>query len=325
MAISLRKSASQTFQGVVAVKSVPAAGSRRGNADGVRAAAEALFQMMDVLQHGEDFVAPVVDAEERADADVVDAGLHGAVHDGGAPVVVGLAAAGMDPSVGGAVVRLLEALVGADAAGLQLAEVLDRERRDVDVDAANLAVAAARGVDGLDGLVDVVEAVGVGIGLAGDHEDALVALLDDDLDLGGDLFLGEGDAVQLAVAGAVGAVFALVGAAVADVERGEHDQAGAVDLLLDGARGGKELFGQLRVLESDEGCDLVEGEALHLAGLGEDGADAGGFGLRGVAEAIEDCLVVDVGGLFGDCCHRSSSARLDGAAPPAIAAGQPRG
>ena len=65
-------------------------GLQAGNADGVRAAAEALLQMMDVLQHGQHLEAPVVDAEERADAHVVDAGLHGAVHHGGAPVVVGL-------------------------------------------------------------------------------------------------------------------------------------------------------------------------------------------------------------------------------------------
>ena len=65
---------------------------------------------------GEDLEAPVEEAEEHADADVVDAGLHGAVHGGDAPVVVPLLAADVHARVGLAVVGLLEELVGADAA-----------------------------------------------------------------------------------------------------------------------------------------------------------------------------------------------------------------
>ena len=68
------------------------------HADRVRAHAEGLLEVPDVLQDGEHLEAPVEQAEQHADADVVDAALHGAVHGGHAPVVVALAAAQVDPA-----------------------------------------------------------------------------------------------------------------------------------------------------------------------------------------------------------------------------------
>ena len=116
MATILRKSTSLTGCGGW-LGHVGAAGRLEArHADGVRADAVGALELADVLQHGEDLEAPVEEAEEHADADVVDAGLHGAVHAGDAPVVVLLLAAHVHGVVGLAVVGLLEELVGADAA-----------------------------------------------------------------------------------------------------------------------------------------------------------------------------------------------------------------
>ena len=72
-------------------------------------------QMRDVLHQAEEFEAPVVQTEQHAHADIVDAGLHGAVERGGAPIVVALLAGAMHGGIGRAVVGFLEELVGADA------------------------------------------------------------------------------------------------------------------------------------------------------------------------------------------------------------------
>ena len=66
------------------------------HADRVRADAEPRFQVANVLQQGQQLEPPVVEAEQHADANVVDAGLHGAVERRDAPVVVALRAAGVD-------------------------------------------------------------------------------------------------------------------------------------------------------------------------------------------------------------------------------------
>ena len=125
MATILRKSRSSTGCGGWQAMSEPMAGSRRGTLMVCGPTPKVCLEVADVLQHGEDLEAPVEQAEQHADADVVDAGLHGAVHGGDAPVVVLLAAAEVDLAVGLAVVGLLEELVGADAGRLELAELVD--------------------------------------------------------------------------------------------------------------------------------------------------------------------------------------------------------
>ena len=81
--------------------------------------AEKVFQMGDVLHQGQDFEPPIGQAEQDADADVVDPRLHGPVHDGNPPVEIGLLSAQMDLRVHLAVIGLLETLIGADAGFLQ--------------------------------------------------------------------------------------------------------------------------------------------------------------------------------------------------------------
>jgi hypothetical protein len=57
----------------------PTAGSMRGTLMVCGTDAEFRLQMPDVLEHGEHFELPVVKPEQHADADVVNARLHGAV------------------------------------------------------------------------------------------------------------------------------------------------------------------------------------------------------------------------------------------------------
>ena len=92
-------------------------------------------------------------------------------------------------------------------------------------------------------------------------------------DLLADLVLGEGTALDLLVAGPEGAVQALVGAQVGDVERSEHDQPAAVDLLLDLAGRGEQLAEQVGVAHLSEGRHLLLVQPLQLERLGDDVAD----------------------------------------------------
>src|SRR5664280_1935548 len=107
--------------------------------DRVRPDAEPALEVADVLHERERLEAPVEQAEEDADADVVDPGFHRAVGGVDAPVEIALPARDVNPRVRVAVVGLLENLVGADLPRLQELELLGGERRDVDVDPPDLA------------------------------------------------------------------------------------------------------------------------------------------------------------------------------------------
>ena len=136
-------------------------------------------------------------------------------------------------------VGLLEDLVGADAGLFHQPVALHVERRAVDVDAADLA-AVLGGVDDLHRVGDGLGAV-VGVLAVVDHQ-ALVALADEGVHLGPQLVVGEGAADDLVVVVPEAAVRAGVDALVADVERGEEDDAVAVDVLLELARRGEHLL-----------------------------------------------------------------------------------
>ena len=112
-----------------------------------------------------------------------------------------------------------------------------------------------------DAVEDVLEAAVLGVRLAGHEQDALVALVDQQLDLVADLRLRERAALELLVAHAEGAVEAVVVAQVADVERREEHEALAVDGLLALARRREQLGQQLRVAHRREDRDLVHRRA----------------------------------------------------------------
>jgi hypothetical protein len=194
---------------------------------------------------------------------------------------------------------------------LELLELADGEGGEVDVDAADFAAAALDLVNGVDGLEYIVEALGPGIGLPGDQENALMAHFDEDFGLLGDFGLGEDAAFELGVGGAEGAVGALVLAEVRDVERGEQHEAVAIDLLLDETRGGEDLFQQVGFASFHEHGDLRGIEAVEEAGFGQDLADAGRTGPAGFGEGFLDFGLVNERGLFiarfaGSNCHTLS-------------------
>jgi hypothetical protein len=142
----------------------------------VRASAVFGFQVGGVRKEAQGFVAVIGEAEEGADADVVEPCAKSAVLREQAMVVVALRATDVHALEGGAVVGLLEEGVGADFVGrFQTAHVAHRQRRDLDVEAPD---AAARvGLDAADDVQGVEELVkGVFWVLSGQNQKAAVAL-----------------------------------------------------------------------------------------------------------------------------------------------------
>ena len=65
-----------------------------------------------------------------------------------------------------------------------------------------------------------------------------------------DLLLGQRPPLELSISGAEGAVQAVVGAQVGDVQRREDDEAAAVDSLLHALGGGEERVQKGRIADS---------------------------------------------------------------------------
>ena len=80
-------------------------------------------------------------------------------------------------------------------APFSVAELVERQRRDVHVDAPDLALVVLHAVDGVDGLEDVRETF-VRIRLAGHEQHAFVALVDEHRVSRGDLLLRERPALR---------------------------------------------------------------------------------------------------------------------------------
>ena len=249
-----------------------------------------------------ELVAVAVQAEEHSQAQVVDAALERAVHGLGMPVVVMLGSPRMELQVVLLVVRLLEQDVGADLGLLEHAVLVHRGRGDVHVDAADRAVLVLHGVDGADGVEDVLDGVVARI-LARLDGEALVAHVLQRDDLVADLVLRELDARDGLVDGMVRAVEAAVDAVVREVERGEEHDAVAVvgqldlarqveDALIDRRIVAGEQHGRLAV--RDDGAVVLVGMQVGLALL-EDLLDELHVVLVfvGVGERVEDLLVVD--------------------------------
>ena len=244
--------------------------------------------------------APVVEAKEDAQAHVVDAGAEGAVEGVEAPHVVGLLRAGGVPlGVGLLVVGLLEDLVGADAGGLDGAEAGLVEGGRVDVHAADLAAAFLGGVDQARGVGDEV---GVVLrALAVDQDQALVAQVLQRLHLAHQLLVGEGVAHGAGEGAAEAAVLAVVAAGVAHVERGEEDDAVAVDLALQRARGLEDLLHQLRALRAKQDGRLLDGQGLLAQALGDDGADGRGVLFQTGDHRLQLRVIDEVRRVGGQC------------------------
>mmetsp|Transcript_22693 Transcript_22693/g.58392 ORF Transcript_22693/g.58392 Transcript_22693/m.58392 type:complete len:223 (+) Transcript_22693:929-1597(+) len=222
-----------------------------------------------MLQHREHLEAVVVQPEQRADADIVDARDLRAVHSLQPVVEVRLGAGGVDTSERLAVVGLLEQRVRADLARvLEAAEVGDRERRDLDVDSPDVAAwLGAHAGDNAHNAQEIVEGV-LGV-LAGEQKEPAVAHLLERLHLVLDLVIGQVRACDVLVLCAEGAVRAAVHAVVGEVERREEDDAVAIDPLFDVERRAEQLRHERAVARVDveQRCSLLHVEPLHVLRL----------------------------------------------------------
>ena len=226
----------------------------------VRADADEALELAGVRAHRGDLVLPVgLEAEEDAEADVVDARVERAVEAGDAPAEVALHGVGrVHLGVDLVVVGLLEDLERADAGLVDDLEVVDRHRRGVDVDAADLVLRARDAsrhlgrVDGGEGVGDEARAGHRVLAVDGHH--ALVADLDHRLRLAPDLVHREAAALLLVVVEREAAVAAAVHAVARDVHRREGHDAVVVDLVL-------HVPGRLRHLG---GVGTLEDVAAHV-------------------------------------------------------------
>ena len=112
------------------------------HADGVRSHAVNRLQMLGMHEQTGKLVAVELQAKEHAQADVINAALHGAVHRLGVVGVVVLGSRGMQRFIALFVVGLLEEDIGADAGVVELFVVLDGGGGDIDVDAAPDSIAS---------------------------------------------------------------------------------------------------------------------------------------------------------------------------------------
>ena len=207
-------------------------GADARDGDRVRADAEGRFQMFRVHEQGGEFVAIALQAEEDAEADVVDAAFHGAVHRFRVVAVVVLRAARMEDFVAFLMIGLLEEDVRSDARVLQLAVVFDGRGGDVHVDAADGAVLVLDAVDRLDGFENVFDRIFDGMLAAFDGQPLVAHVLQRD-DFAADFVLRELFARNVFVLKVIRAVDAAVDAVVGEVQRREEDDAVAVEILLD--------------------------------------------------------------------------------------------
>ena len=165
---------------------------------------------------------------------------------------------------------------------------------DVDVDAADGSVFVLDGIDGVDALEDVLDGVVHRVFAGFDGQPLVAHVLQGD-DFVSHFLLRQLLARYVAVLPVVGAVDAAVDAVVGQIQRREHDDAVAVELLLDlpGQRGDLRLH--LGVFIGQQHGGFAVGKPLALARLVEDGADEGHVVLVqvGVGECVLDLLMVD--------------------------------
>ena len=216
--------------------------------------------MLSVHQQGSKLILIHLEAEQNAQAHVVDAALHGPVHGLGVVGIVTLGAGGMEPLIALLVIGLLEEDVGADARVLEPAVVLHGRRGDVHVHAADGAVLVVDGVNRFDALEDVLDGVVLRV-LSRLDRQALVAHVLQRDDLLPDLLLRQLAARDGSVLHVIRTVHAAVYAVVGQVQRRKDDDAVAVERLLDLTRDLVDLLHLLRDLAGQQHARLPMGQA----------------------------------------------------------------
>ena len=264
------------------------------HADGVWADAVDGFQMFGVHQQAGEFVAIELKPEEHAQANVVDAAFHGAVHRFGVPCVVVLWPGWMELLVAFLVVGFLEEDVGTDASVLEHLVFFNSRGSDVDVDTTNHAIVMGGIINGVDAFEDILDRIVHRIFACFDGQ-TLVTHVFQGAHFGSDFFLGQLLAGDVLVLGVVWAVNAAIDAVVGQVQRREHDDAVAVEVLLDLLSQRHDLGVFLRIVAGQEHGSFSVGQALAQLGLFEDLIDEGEivFVGVGISQRIQDFLMVD--------------------------------
>ena len=198
----------------------------------MRANAVHSLQVLGVHEQTGELVLIHLQTEQNTQTNVVDTAVHRTVHSLGVVVVIVLRTCRMQLEVALLVVGLLEQNVSANAGVLQLAVILDRGRRNVDVDTSNRTVFVLDGVNGVDALENVLDRV-VDRVLTGLDGKALVTHILQRDNLAGNLLLRQLFAGDMAVFRMIRAVNTAVHAVIRQIQRCEHNNAVAVERQLD--------------------------------------------------------------------------------------------
>ena len=235
---------------------------------------------------------------EHADAHIVATAFHGAVHGLGMVVVVALGASGMQFLIVLLVIGFLEQDVGANAGSLEFGVVFDSGCSNVDIHAADGAVAHLGVVDGLDRVENIFDGVEHRM-LAGFECQTLVPHLLERDNFLTDFVLREFLARYGVVLAVVGAIDAPVDAVVRKVEGCKEHDAVAIEFLLDLACQIFVAFHEVGLVALEQHGGFAVREAFAGGSLVDDFFDKSPVAtvLFGVVQGLHDFAVVDK--LFG--------------------------
>ena len=194
--------------------------------------------------------------------------------------------------VGFLMIGFLEQDIGSDFRFLELAVVFDAGRGDIYVDAADRAVLMLDRVDGLDTFEDIVNGIVHRI-FAGFDREALVAHVLKGDNFLGDFFLGELLSRNMSVLSVIRTVDAAVDTVVGQIQRREHNDTVAVEILLDLFRQIIHFLEEFRVVAGQEHRGFPMAQSLAQRGLVEDLPDERVVVLIGVcvSERFHDFFV----------------------------------
>ena len=230
------------------------------------------FKVLCVHEKSCKFITVLIESEENAEADVIDAAFHCSVHSFRVIAVIVLGSCRMKDLIRLLVICFLEEDVCSDSCFVKLSVVLNSSSCDVNVNTSDRAVLMLDRVDRLDALENVFDRIVYGVLTCFDRKSLVSHVLQcDDLCL--DLLLCELDSRNGLVLSVIRAVCASVDAVVGKIKGSEKNDSVAVEILLDLLCKCIDLFVLFRNVACEQnGCVTVR-KALALFGLLENGVD----------------------------------------------------
>ncbi len=239
----------------------------------MRADAVAIFEFQRMINQAHHLEFPIVEAEQRADAHVVNSGVKGAVHTIQPPAIISFnRARRMHETVCLLVIGFLKDLIRADARFMQALQVFNRKRRGVDVHAPDRAFALARRparpVNRLQRRDHVIH---VRRRMLAEHDNQafMADFSGQDADFMVDFLLRQHVARHARIRRAEAAIEAIVDAGGAEIERRERDDAIVIDMPLDVAARDRHFMPQFGVCDVQQRGGFVRRQILDSAGFGE--------------------------------------------------------